>query len=421
MKEVFDLFKNLNSTNSNLPVSPSENTFIPGAENLSSNLQDFVTEVNKEQAENLNSNLQDFVNKINTERGQEFFTKTLGIINHFQSNFKDLDIMAEWIKSRDKRVEAFKNVDESSIGYHSCSSLLNVFYNAIKIKEQKEIIVQHPQLAELPKNRELLGNWGNKSINEVLDQGIDNLKPAIEFLQTNSNLALKIGANIITPMLIYRSIGKIYTKNEAIKINALNKLPIAEKIYQLTVLENKKVVFLSIYAPLVTLIFYGIIQINSPHLLNVDINWVSDTANPSTSQSSSFFLLLINKFKKWPILTILAIVFILKCLGYSVEKWVLFFNSPIFLKWFFLIGSIIVFLLILENILSIILFYLFTKGKAKVPNLLPSFISNRLKLLENLSQTSDLSKKIFLDTQLKDLLFSVVVLSVSITMYIIYS
>jgi hypothetical protein len=431
--QILSLFKQLSSNN----LTQNENNFIPGAEKLSPGLKDFVNAVNK-------------------ERGAELYNNTMELIAQVQAKYHDLNRPVHWMISSEKRHQAFQGVNESNIIHPNWNSYFNFYSNESNItiitpdtninptsfgntgildvlttlQANKETVLQNtPQIAEIIKGGEVLGSYGNKSLNDVItqvlgefgtktlndivEQGIDNFTPVIEFLQNNSDI-ISIGGSVLTPLLIYKGITHMYSKTESTDLERIKIF--SKEIYtkELKLFYQRKFFFYSFVAPVMTSLFYQMYQINSKPLINIEIEL------PSTSQSSSFFLLLINKFKKWPILTILAIVFILKFLGLNVEKWFSYLNNPVFLKWTMLICIVISFLLVLDGILSIILFILFTKGKIKVPNLLPSYFYDRLKLLESLSQSPEEAWRFTLDFELKNLLMYVVLLSVCVIMYIIY-
>ena len=59
--------------------------------------------------------------------------------------------------------------------------------------------------------------------------------------------------------------------------------------------------------------------------------------------------------------------------------------DPLILKWFYFISLIVLFIVIVYEVLDVIFFILFSKGKMKLPKHLPSFIYNWLNLIKTLS------------------------------------
>lgn len=136
-------------------------------------------------------------------------------------------------------------------------------------------------------------------------------------------------------------------------------------------------------------------------------------------QLASWARIIILKIKKWPILSLLSLNFILEALGFNINKWISYLSTAVVIKWILYIGSIGVFLLMIDSMLNLLLFYLLSKKKITISELQPSLLYNRLKSLEIISQSSNLSKRYFINLELKHLLIYVVVLIINIISYMI--
>jgi hypothetical protein len=255
------------------------------------------------------------------------------------------------------------------------SSELNDKVTTIINKVKDELSVQKESIKPL-------GNYGEVSLNEVMNRLINNryvpFKDAVE-------VAVNVGG-LIPVGLVYSGIVKLYLK----KINPYSEI-IKEtnpkiRMQALALRRKEMLLFMGAVAPIaaVTLVFFGKVSVGD--LINITVH--SSETNNLTSELFSLGLMTRLIFKKLPnwfkyLFVLLTLIFVFKSnlylylLPYITIKSLKYF-------WLFLLLNTIVYF----SFNYIFLTILNQNKNFKIPKNLPRFIINQIESLKLLSTTN---------------------------------
>jgi hypothetical protein len=336
-------------------------------------------------------------------------SQILKMIKESTSNFnsKNQKILDIWenLRNKDKTLSSQSN---ELINYKEASKIVN---------ENKEII-----LDEMTKTKPL-GELGDITVNEALNKGIEFVKPLIE-LGKDSNINAENSFKLLSAFFLYKGVVNLYSKT-AFKDDTLNLSESSLK-YRNKFKERKIRQFMYLGAPLIVGLFLIGKEITQPISVNINVNLDSKTidsnSNTSNKYVTSSLLFITNKklpdWLKTLIFILVVILFIYKLpylLGITEVKNVNLFTNLIYVKWFLILGILGSIFVLIENILSLFLFIMFSKYNWKKPIHLPIFILNLIDPLYEISKESN--KGYFISLFLKEILLYLFILCLCIFMF----
>lgn len=241
-----------------------------------------------------------------------------------------------------------------------------------------------------------LFNLGDLSLNELFNLGFDALDPILSFFNEQPDL-FKLwlaGVKILTPLLLYSSIIRIYNKT----VPKLNPEIVSEQ--EKLLVQKERLTFMLFAAPLLVFLLLGLELAFSRNLTNPNIegsiNFESNSDISSLSKNkepdSLSLLGFIRKQKlKWKWLFFFFILgILLKTINlnkFSLLNLISYLEGLLFnvyyIKWYILIMLIISLILVLWYIFILAMIYLFKQNKLKKSILLPSLLLNTMEDLES--------------------------------------
>lgn len=261
------------------------------------------------------------------------------------------------------------------------------------------------QASEVKTTIKPLGNAGDTTINELLVNFYEKIEPIIEYAKEHPELtnifisAGNISLRVLTPLLVYRSVVRIFNKTLPIpNINSLNQENYLKA-------RNERFVILTVAAPLVTAALINSVlpplsSLSKQSKTEALIEEVSDQLKDKSEIKKELSLMSILSFKgnkkfNWKkLLSFLFLFFtlvILKSYNIDILDYIYtLIQNPTFGKYLFLVFIFITLILILRYLLIILLIYLINKNKINKSIFLPSFFNKMYNSYEKVSRSKDL-------------------------------
>jgi len=249
-----------------------------------------------------------------------------------------------------------------------------------------------------------LGNIGDLSLNQIIDLGEKYLNPTTKlFAQYGVNIDMFNILQYTPAFFLWRSVTNVFVKHAF----AYDVLPLSHAD---TIMRQRQTrTFMFVYGPIMTGILLVAATISRPPITLtaeaiLEINKLSsnktDISEKVLSSGLGFFLSMKNKFPYWLRQVIIMLISILSFryirFQITANNLATSENTSIFntigitnVKWFLILSSILVLIGLLYNVLNIIFFVLFSKGKLKMPVYLPTSILNWLSDIKAISAQED--------------------------------
>ena len=229
-----------------------------------------------------------------------------------------------------------------------------------------------------------LGEFGEITLNEIVDKGFEVLSPLSQFTTDYSNV-IAIGGSLISSYFFFKSVVRLYEKTA---FKEAYKLSSADDLLKYNLIRSKEVKsFMVFAAPFIVGTFWVLKkQIGGP---NVNINIQNNIEDNATSAGILCFIK--NRIPKYlgPIIWMILCLFFMDLpskIGESIMS-----SYLVYVKWFFFLGSITSFFMICYYIFSIYLVYKFSKQDTKISDFYPEFIRNWYKFNQSLSHSQNIS------------------------------
>lgn len=282
----------------------------------------------------------------------------------------------------------------------------NIQQEVAKASNISEILKTRVQTQSVVRDSKPFGEVGDITLNELALKTWEVINPVVDYCKAHPelikliNVGGDIALRIITPLLVYRSVMRIYNKVNPI----LNPASVHSDVY--LQIRRERLIFSLVGAPLLT---GGLINMVIPPLSSISrsgrvIAEGSDKLFSNLEENKNLSFLSILGFKgnknfnwKWiwvlGFLVLFIIVFIFKYY-YNIDIMDITYNtikSPIFGKYLILVFIIINVLLILRYIFKITLIYLIKQNKITKSVFLPYFLNKIYDVHESLSKSKDLN------------------------------
>lgn len=335
-------------------------------------------------------------------------------------------------KKMDKEVINQLYRDDPSItSKDEISNIISNSINGIDVKNEFKKTNQWRSeivLRELDKFRESiiknkpLDELSEVSLNELADNSIAVLTPIYNLIKEHITL-IGIGLSLFTTLFMYKSVVKLFEslafreEPENISIEDLIKFR------QMRAREIKT--FMVFGVPIIVASLWSIQTITAPSILNTKSLTEGKEITKDSVKYTSLIPFFTNKqLPNWLKLVILLIIsiicinFIIKYTGINQSNNNIFIVLPylVYIKLFFIFGSISSFILIWYYIFSLYLFIMFSKEKLSIPIYLPLFILDWLKSIQEISKSE--LKGLYIEFYLRLILIYILVLV--LVLFILY-
>ena len=258
-----------------------------------------------------------------------------------------------------------------------------------------------------------LGNFGDISLNELINKFNDHVKPLVELTIENAD-TIKPFLPFIPTLILYRGVVNYFKQNSFGDVD-INKLPQKEKMNFIRYRANSIKQFMLCTAPAVVIM----LTFAKKNLL-INVQADITVSNKEIMEKSLFSFLFKKKLPFWAIqiiFAVLSIIFMKKYLGISGVPDILLSNNP-WIKWLFIFWMVSSFILFLSNLTSLLVYYLFIKNKISIPDYLPQSIKNWLFHIYEISQFEN--KSLFADIFYQNVLMHLFVFVMCTFIYIYY-
>jgi hypothetical protein len=334
--------------------------------------------------------------------------EALAKVQNFIKNFKDKNLKydAEWEdfkRKLDQQVSQGKEVGSDSLGLSDMNSINETFLN------------NKDQIVDTFKKAKPFGELGEITLNQIMEKGSEVLSP----LGNINNISTGAGSAFtgISLYFMYKGVVRLF---DSLAFKDYPKNISSEKFLDYKKMRARELrTFMILGAPLIVGSLYAIKQVSFPAQINVEL--VSkDTSSVITSSTGAekindeglirgigLISLIKNKLPNWLkyilliIISFISLYYISKLEGlisegggFNINSILL--NNIIFMKLFFVLGSISSFIMSFYYILNIFLFIKFSKNKNPVAaevqdrlNYLPQFIKDWVKFIEKMSKYED--------------------------------